>query len=237
MTGDSAVFQPVTVPISASNPTLSFLHQLGGASSVTATWLSVRVGDGLTATTLLSTSANTERWTHRWFDLTPWVSRTVTVTFNVHQTEGLPPTWAYIDEVTVGSAYPDVWVGAGDVAALPGEQTEFPITYGNRGGAPASDVRVTGTLPADLFFVAADPSPITTTPALAWDAHDLPAKSGPFSIVVTATMAPTATMWSNHTSTARIGSASTELELHNNEVRARVFVGRWVHLPIVVRSP
>jgi uncharacterized repeat protein (TIGR01451 family) len=237
-TGDSILSQALTVPITMSNPTLSFLYQLGGVSAISATGLSVQVHKGTAAIPLLSTAVNTNVWTHHWSDLSPWAGGTITVSFTVHEAEGYPRTWAYLDEVTVGSAYPDLWVDKDDVVALPGEQTTYRIAYGNRGGSAADDVIITDTLPSELSLIGAAPPPIFNTMLWAWewDVGDLAGESGPFSILITATVAPTATVMSNLVNTASIGSASGEIETDNNVAYATVFVGRRVYLPIIARG-
>jgi TolB protein len=234
--GESVITQIVTVPITMSTPILSFIYQLGGASDTSGTWFNVQVDDGINTTTLLSTTANAHVWIHRWFDMVPWVGQTVILTFGVHETAGYPHTWAYLDEVTIGSAYPDLWVGRGGLAALPCEQVAYTIGYGNRGGAAASGVRITDTLPGELFFVDASPPPITTTPPLAWDVGDISAKSGPFNIVVTVTVAPTATLWSTLSGTVSIGTTSPELETANNVAQAAIFVGRRMYMPLIFKG-
>ena len=236
-TGDSTIAQAVSLPITLSNPTLSFLYQLNGASLADSTWFSIQVDNGITATTLLSTTTNTDDWMHRWFDLTPWASQTVTLTFNVHETANRPYAWAYLDEVTLGSAYPDLWVSkSGPATARPGEQAVYTISYGNRGAAAANGVRITDTLPAELTFVAANPLPITTTPVLVWDGGDLSAKSGSFTIAVTATVAPTVPLASTLTNTVAIEAISPELETFNNTTQAATFIGYRTYLPMVMKA-
>ena len=236
-TSDSIIAQAVGMPITMPDPTLSFFYQLGGASATSGSWFRVQVSSSITATTLFSTTSSIG-WAHRWFDFTPWAGQTVTMTFGVHQTAGQPRTWAYLDEVTLGSAYPDLWVSKDGLpmAALPEEQVVYTIAYGNRGGAAASGARITDTLPSELPFLEASPVPIVTTPSLVWDVGDLAAESGPFAIVVTATVASTATMWSSYTNTVSIGTTSPELETANNLDQAAIFVGRRIYLPLVMRG-
>jgi len=81
---------------------------------------------------------------------------------------------------------------------------------------------------------AAGPPPLTTTPALVWEAGDLAAKSDS-TIVVTATVDPAAPLWSSFTNTASIGATSPELETANNQASAAVFVGRRTYLPLVFK--
>jgi uncharacterized repeat protein (TIGR01451 family) len=235
-TADSSIAQAVTVPITMSTPTLSFLYQLGGASTTSGSWFSVQVDSGITATTLFSTTTNTDVWAHRWFDLTTWAGQTITMTFNLHQTAGDPVRWVYLDEVTLGSAYPDLWVSkGGPVTARPGEQVVHTITYGNRGGAAASGVRITDTLPSEVSFVDASPPPITTLP-LVWEVGDVPARSGPFTIAVTATVDPAAPLFTTLTNTVSIGAVSPELETFNNTAQAATFIGHRLYLPTVMKG-
>ncbi len=237
-TGDSTIAQVVSVPVTMSTPILSFFYQLGGASAAGGTYFNVRVDNGITPTLLFSTTSNTNIWTHRWFDLTPWAGQTITLTFNVHNEAGIPCTWAYLDEVTIGSAYPDLWISksGAPAAALPGEPVVYTIAYGNQGGAAAHGVWITDTLPGELLFVSASPAPMSVTPTLAWDVGSVPARSGPFTIIVTATVAPTVTPFRYYTNTVRIHTPATELEQANNTDQATTFVGRWLYLPLTMKE-
>jgi len=234
-TCDFSITQAITVPITMSTPTLSFLYQLNGASPTSGSWFNVQVDNGITATTLFSTTANIDAWTHRWFGLTTWAGQAITLTFNLHQTAGYPYAWAYLDEVTLGSAYPDLWVSKSSPDARPGEQVIYAITYGNRGGAPASGVRIADTLPAELSFIDASLPPVTTLP-LVWEVGDVPAKSGPFTIAVTATVDPAAPLFTTLTNTASIGAVSPELETFNNTAQAATFIGHRIYLPVVMKG-
>jgi uncharacterized repeat protein (TIGR01451 family) len=236
-TCDFSITQAITVPITMSTPTLSFLYQLKGASPTSGSWFNVQVDNGITATTLFSTTASADDWTHHWFDLTTWAGQAITLTFNLHQTAGDPIRWVYLDEVTLGSAYPDLWVSkGGSITARPGEQAVYTISYGNRGGAAASGVRITDTLPAELTFVTANLLPITATPSLVWDGGDLSAKSGSFTIVVTATVAPTVPLASTLTNTVAIEAISPELETFNNTTQAVTFIGYRIYLPMIIKA-
>jgi len=234
--GDSTLAQIVTIPITISTPTLSFLYQLGGVFATSGSWFSVQVDNGITATTLFSTTSTTNDWTHRWFDLTPWAGQAITLTFNLHQMAGDPVRWVYLDEVTLGSAYPDLWVSkGGPITARPGEQVVYTIAYGNRGGAAASGARITDTLPAELSFADASPSPVTTLP-LIWEVGDVQAKSGPFTIVVTATVDSAAPLFTTLTNTVSIGAVLPELETFNNTVQVATFIGYRLYLPIIAKG-
>ncbi len=235
-TGHAAISQAVNVPTSMYAPTLSFLYRLGGASPTNDTWFRAYLEDGVETTTLLSTTTNSTTWVHPWFDLTPWAGQTITLTFDVHQTAERECPGVYLDEVTLGSAHPDLWISKPRLAVLPGEEVAFAITYGNRGGAAASGVQVTDQLPPELSFVAANPPPIATTPSLVWDVGGLPARSERSTIIVTATVSQTVPLFSRLTNTVTIETTSPELEVANNSAQAVVFIGRLTYLPIIWKT-
>ena len=97
---------------------------------------------------------------------------------------------------------------------------------------------ITATLPAELFFVDANPAPVFNTllRAWEWDLGNRSAKSGPFIIVLTTTVAPTATVFSTLSSMMRIGAISPELETASNVAAVTIFVGRRIYLPLIVRA-
>jgi len=232
---DSSVSQIVTIPITMSNPTLSFLHQFIEASA--ASWFNVQVDNGITATTIFSTALNSDAWTHHWFNLSPWASHTIALTFNVHHAANDFSPRTYLDEITLGSAYPDLWVSkSGGMAALPGEQVAYTIAYGNRGGVAASGVRITDTLSTGLSFVDANPPPVTTSTPLVWEVGDLLAQSGLSTIVVTATVASVVTLGSTLTNTVAIGAIAPEIETINNTTQAATFIGYRIYLPIFLKT-
>ena len=234
--GESTLSQVFSIPDTLTTPTLSFFYQLDGASAATGGGFSVLVDNGLT-TTLLSASENTSGWTHAWFDLSPWLSQTITLTFNVHEVEDHPYTWAYLDEVTIGSAHPDVWVSAhGAPAAMPGDTVALQLSYGNRSpSVEAVSATVTATLPTGLIFASANLTPTVNGNILTWVVGDLPAGSGPFTIQVMATVAGDTDLGSELTVPVEITTATPELELLNNQQDYMLFIGSRMFLPVIVR--
>jgi uncharacterized repeat protein (TIGR01451 family) len=238
--GDSSIVQTITLPITMSNPTLSFFYLLDGSPAASVSWFEVQVDNGTATIPLLVADAASEGWTHRWFDASPWAGQTIKLIFSVHQTANSPHAWAYLDEVSIGSAYPDLWLSLeGPTAALPGEQVTYTIAYGNRGGAAASGACISVTLPADLLLVEAAPPPAPGTQTLPltwqWEVGDLAADSGPFSIVLTTTVAPATAMFSTLTSTAGMWSASPEVETASNVAQATVLVAHQTLLPLIAK--
>jgi len=215
---------------------LSFLYQLSGVSPNSGSSFGVTVSDGTVTTTLSAETTNTG-WTHRWFDLQPWAGQTVTVTFTLHQVAGDQPPWACLDEVTVGSAYPDLWVHQSDLStAPPGRQIVDAVTYGNRGGVGASNGQVTLELPPELTFVSADPPPSQLPPSLGWGVGDLAAHSSPHTILVTLQVTPSVALGTNVTATAAITTETPELEQANNAAPLSVEIGHRAYLPLIART-
>ncbi len=119
---------------------------------------------------------------------------------------------------------------------MPGDVVVYTMQYGNRSSLPASGVWLTETLPAELAFVAADPAPLSTTLPLRWDLGDLEPQSGPFTIVLTATVLPSTTIPSTLEVVARIESSATEVEVANNQSVSATWVGYRIYLPLVMNA-
>jgi uncharacterized repeat protein (TIGR01451 family) len=237
-TGDSSIVQRVSLPVTLTAPTLSFLYQLRGLPSPDNGWFNVSIDDGLSTTLLLSSTDAVNPWTHHWFDLTPWAGQSITVTLNVHEVAGRPMVWAHLEEVSLGSAYPDVWVDKhGPAASSPGSSLIYTLHYDNRGGVEASGVRITDVLPSGLVFVNAAPPPITTTPNLVWDIGDLPSNSGTFTLVITAAVMPSVIPMGYYTNTVYIDATMPEAEKPNNVAEAATFIARYTYLPIMLKNP
>lgn len=233
--GEAHMTQTVQVPAAASAPTLSFLERFT-TEFPSDSRLEVEIEDGGGATTVFSATNGLDGWTHQWVDLTPWAGRSVTLRFKVIEVVGGSHAWATIDEVTVGSAHPDIWVSQPAwQAALPGRTFETTLTYGNRGGVAANGGQVTLQLPAQLSFVSANPPPSATTPTLRWDVGALPAQSGPQTIRVTLQVAASAAGGSTVTTAAGITSSTTELEQANNTAQGSVFIGSVRYMPVIMR--
>jgi uncharacterized repeat protein (TIGR01451 family) len=235
--GDSVLSQVLSIPQTMNNPTLSFLYQLGGAHPQSGTWLDVQVDDGLTTTSVFSTAWGTQGWSHQWANLTPWSDQIITLTWKVHQEAGAACTWAFLDEASVGSTYPDLWLNNDSPidVAMPGQEVTFNLHYGNQGGAVAESVRITDSLPSGLVFVAASPAPSSSTPTLVWEVGNLPAKSETYAIIITASVALEAPRGSYLINSTQIGT-ETELELANNTALASIWVGHRVYLPLIAKK-
>lgn len=231
--GEVAVSQMVTIPVTMTQATLSFLYQLVGASSAD-TRFEVTVDDGSGVTTLFSTSQNSSDWEHNWVSLANWAGETVTISLMLHQTAGRPVPQLYVDEVTLGSGHPDLWVGLDTRPGLPNQQTQLTLIYGNQGGYPAGNNQLTLTLPPGLSFTSATTPPTAINgQTITWDLGNIPAGSGPTTIIVTVHVAPTAPFFNNLASQLTISTTSTELETANNTITGQTFIGYLSYLPTI----
>jgi uncharacterized repeat protein (TIGR01451 family) len=226
--------QPVTIPITMSAPTLSFLYQMDSAECAAVSCLKAAVDDGLATTTLWSPAASSPTWRHQALDLSAWAGQAISLTFRLEQAANAPLVWAYLDEVTLGAAHPDVWVTADFRSGWLNEQVTHTLTYGNQGGAIATGTRLTYTLPAELSFVSASQPPISTDP-LVWELGDLVARSGPFNLSVVMAVGATAVPFSTLHSPVAIQPSNAELETLNNNAQSGTFIGHLVFLPMMNR--
>ena len=214
-------------------PALSFLYQHWGLSDAPGNRFVVQVDDGDGETAVFETDDANGEWTHQWIDMSPWLGQTVTIKFSVLQEADEPYSWTYLDEVTIGSSYPDIWVLYSDEIGLPNELVSFDIGYGNRGGALAEGVQIMVVLPPELAFVEAFPAPTAVSPTLVWDIGDLSAKSNPFSITVTSRLSPSSILFDVISTTASIDLSNSELEKLNNLAEGTLLVSSKIYLPVV----
>lgn len=243
------ISQSLTVPITMSAPLLSFLYQLGGVSDAATERFEVQVQDAVENTVVFSTTRNTLAWKHQSVNLASWRGQVITLTFKLYQSQNEMFSRAYLDEVSLGSARPDVWIAGTDTSGLPGEPIVYTIDYGNQGGGTAQAVRITNTLPAAMTFADASILPSITTPSLVWDVGTLAPQSAVSSIVVTVTLVPTVTAFTTLTHTLEIapqdiGMSGTlmldpglvELEMANNVTTAGIYVGKHIFLPLILKK-
>ncbi len=215
------------------SPSLSFMYQLLGAPGG-ANFLTAWIDDGVEATPVFTATSPAALWTHATADLSAWAGETVTLSVSLNVSGGTSSTWANLDEVTVGSTFPDAGITAGGAAsAMPGDSVVFDLVYENQGGAASHTPTLTLTLPADLTFVSASAPPASTNP-LIWNLGTLPAHSGPATIVVTATVAPTATRGVELPLLAQI-AGTPELETLNNTFQFMLWIGQRLFLPVTHR--
>ncbi|MDX1616719.1 MAG: hypothetical protein R3300_20600 [Candidatus Promineifilaceae bacterium] len=231
----SAVTQRVTIPLTLTHPTLSLVYSLHGGQPGSEATLSAQIeGDGDPVAVRSVDEAGA--WSQAWADVSTWAGQTVTLTILAKQQAGVPRLSALVDDVTLGSAPPDLWTLLESPTNAPsGEQFQLTIHYGNRAASPASGVQISLTLPAGISFVSADLTPVTSGPVVRWDVGHLAAGSLEQPIVVTATMeaAYKPGLWLPLRAT--IAGAEPEIEMANNAYVRTVMVGHLLTLPVIRR--
>jgi uncharacterized repeat protein (TIGR01451 family) len=234
--GTATISQAITIPLSMTAPTLSFMYDLWGQEFTQGSTFEVLVADAGITTTLFSTTSGTDGWTQGSFDLSAWAGEAITLTFRADRTSEVFGLSAFLDEVSIGPANPDVWVAAsGDTHAQPGEQLTLELRYGNQGGALASGAVLSYTLPAGMSFVEADVPPTQVGSTLTWELGDLQAHSSSYSILVTIAIDGGVMPGEYQVSLLEISSQTAELETVNNTLEVRTYVGSLVMIPMLCK--
>ena len=221
--------QIITVPAAEESPVLSFMYEPTRTSGPGSPF-SVAVIDGSQTTTVFTPQVYRSGWQHAAVDMSPWGGRQVTIQFKVQENAGAERTGIYLDEVSLGPVYADVYAPSISRDAQPGSQVTFSVAYGNQGGAPANGTMLELTLPAELSYVSASVEPVETSPALKWNLGDLArGASGTFSL----TLAVAASVPLGVELSAPLSvSTSRELQTWNNTASLMVFTGHRVYLPV-----
>ena len=125
-----------------------------------------------------------------------------------------------------------------DFISQPGQPVTFRLTYGNHGCVAVSDVAVAMPSSPALIFESALP-PAIYNPQLAqheWHIGALPANSGPHTIVITATIAPSASWLKTYTYIAAIDAPAAEAHRANNTAFGEFLLARRLYLPLMLRN-
>jgi uncharacterized repeat protein (TIGR01451 family) len=234
--GDSRIYQSFTVPVTMTNPTLSFLASLSGVSAISGNEFQVLVSDSITTTTIF-TSTTPTGWEHYWFDISPWSGEQITLTFQVTENEGFPPASALLDEVTLGAAHTDVWVDlqADKYYVQPGDQFTYQLDYGNRSSIVASTNVITVSLDSGLNFISASLPPEINGDSLVWRLDELMPDIDYEPIIITVEVDLSIPSFQTLDTKATVNTATPEIELFNNTDQPVVIVAYPSFLPIMQR--
>ncbi|WP_420629117.1 hypothetical protein [Candidatus Leptofilum sp.] len=223
-----AISQTVTIPLDMTYPTLSFVSGPVGSSDydlIVSIW-----GESTQDTFFIS---DLSFWEHSWIDLSQWSGETITVSI----ANEVPDHQIYVDEVTISSAYPNIWVSLhGDLATLPGEEILYEINFENETNLDAEAAEITMTLPPSLEFTSASISPTVNGNVLTWNVGDLLANSGASSIQVSTAVKESVSTGITLETRVEINSSTPELALSNNSVEFQTFVGDIQFLPLILRK-
>ncbi|MCC6603439.1 MAG: PD40 domain-containing protein [Anaerolineae bacterium] len=243
--GTYTLSQTVNIPGTMINPTLSLFAKPAASGSENDPILSVNIDNGTSNQSFLLMNVNDPNWSHYWIDLSPWLGESIQInvsyevasTAPFEATSSTPLNGFYLDEITLGSSFTDVWIQIdGSNEALRGEEVTYTISYGNRSSIDADDVSITAVLPPQLTFLSASLPPSSQSPGLTWNIGDLPANSGPISFTITARVKNTAQGLSNATSTVNITTSSTELEVFNNVGQSDLLIGTRLYTPLIIKN-
>ncbi len=233
----SSLSQVVTVTNTIQSPYLSFMYKMSGGNVASQSGLQLIVDDGSNQTTAAEFYEDKSNWELASVDFSPWLGQTITATWRVEQVAGTLPVYLTLDDISVGSSYTDLWIDySGPAAALPNEQVQYTMTYGNQSPIAVADVEVSITLPETLQFVSAIPSPNTAFPTLIWDAGNLEGESGPFTITLTLQVDSEAPKFESIEFESSIDTIDSELEKINNQTIASLFIGKLTYMPVLYRD-
>ena len=210
------------------------MHQRRGIQ-----FLIVSVENGKGQTVILETHTDTDGWQQAGLDLSPWSGQTVTLRFDVQQVAGYPQVWVNVDEITLGSAYPDLWVEttAPWLGVQPGDTITLDLQYGNQGGMDATDAVLTLSLPAELEFLDASIPPNSTDPILSWDLGLMVGMSGDNEITITVRVKDDVPLGTLVDVSGEITTITAEIDTGNNNHTSSVFIGEstFIFIPFVLR--
>ena len=110
--GDSWMYQTVTVPTGLQNPTLTFWFWPSSEDSIGYDWQEAQIRDsgGNMLAQVLKVASNTQTWTYSTFDLTPYKGQTVQLYFNVHEDGDSYGylTYMYLDDIAIVDGAPSL---------------------------------------------------------------------------------------------------------------------------------
>ncbi len=225
--------QTINMPVTLTNPVLSFVYQLHNPIGAELSGIQVTLTDNESQTLLGNLNNHIGKWSIAWFSLDNWAGKDFTITTTLHQEESNAYVRALIDEVSIGTAHPDVWVSGYSNDALPSEKAILNFQYGNRSGVLCNTTTITVTLPNDLTYNSANIEPISSDP-LVWEVGELLGNSGPNFLIITTTVASDAIPFSTLSAFIEINTKG-ELEFLNNYHEVVVYLVNKTYLPTLFK--
>jgi hypothetical protein len=185
-------------------------------------------------TTIRHTTASS--WDLKWIDMSPWSGMQVTVTFELVQDAGDPAQTVYIDDISLGSINPNLWLflASGPGTAIPGEIVAVTLDYGNRGALLAEESVVELALPPDVFLVSATPPYIEENNVVTWNVGELQPNGDAKRLRIE--VSPAARDDEVLTLKGLIYTATKELHLRDNTSQTSFRVIKKLHLPLIAGS-
>jgi len=229
----ASISQQVRVPSSMLAPTLSYMVRAADGSPGSSANLRVLIQATTQALPITTNKVTSADWRLNWIDMTPWLGQDVLITFELRQAVGDPPPLIYLDDISLGSAHPDLWVelAAESTAALPGDIVPIKLDYSNHGPIAAEDVIVELALPAELSLVSATEPYTIKNNVLRWDTGNLAARGAANRLSIEVT--PSSNVAQTVTAKALIFAGTTEAHLRNNVSETSVNIGKKIYMPLL----
>ncbi len=236
--GNGSITQSAKLPLTMSDPTLSFVYQFHQTSDANPSQFEVVVESEDGAQTIFETIEYQPEWIHTWVDLSSWLGQEIAVRFRVNQSASSPCATFRLDEITLGSATaPDLWISPMPATAQPRESTELQISYGNQGDGLAANTQISLTLPIDFQYHSASPEPDGLVGQLLnWRIGDLPLDPLQSSVTISGTVDANVPLETTLSYPVQIWSDTIEYELANNKAKGWLFVGgQEIYMPVIHR--
>jgi len=148
--GDSSLAQTVTVPTSGTS-TLSFWYWPATTDTITYDWqeAQIRSATGATLASIMKIDTNTQAWTNKTFDLTPYAGQTISLWFNVHGDGYGDLTYMYLDDVSLTNSSPAFTIAATPATGTAAQGASASYTVNTTQTGTAGNVALSATgLPA-----------------------------------------------------------------------------------------
>lgn len=218
------------IPETLDNPVLSFMHLfMPGADE---TKFTLYADDGVTQQRLYQAPERTAGWTHAWVDMGAWRGQTVRLTFEVTAPEGVRYPFLALDDLSLGSAYPDLHLEMTSPVSYAPAGQPLPVTLrvANRGGIASEAVTLSLDLPPEMGFTSASISPQVEGNRVSWNLGTLAGGSSQ-TIAVQVYIKNEAAWRELLALAAQVQSTSAESQLENNEAWLAVEVNYRLFLP------
>ena len=229
--------QEITIPHKMGFPALAFMAKAAGDKPLDNTGLEVLIVPDGGSEIMLFDYHLTEYWAFYTYLVTSFKGEKIDVIFRVTQDSSDPTLTVYLDDVSLGSAHPELWVDldASPRAALKDDIVNLDIYFGNRGGVNATNGKLEVTLDPAMSFVSAIPPASQNGHVLSWDWPTLAAHSGPDMVSVIAQV--NSNPGGDMKLIAEISSDTAEAHKANNTAGVFIANKSEVFMPIMGVTP
>ncbi len=229
--------QDLTIPGGKQAITLAFMARATGDVAGDGSGLEVLIQpEGGAADTLFQGRLG-PGWSIHYYTLKNYENRKVELLFRVVKDSADPPLSVFVDDISIGSAYPELWVDmqAHPQSAINGDIVTLNLDYGNRGGISAVDSQLVLTLNPDMVYQSSNPPGVKNGNQVSWDLATLPGRSGKQTLEVKTLV--TGTPPQPRPVSVVISSDTDEANLNNNQDQDFIRVKREIYFPAIIQGP